>query len=180
MVRVDARGEGSIATRSGYVRIQGRQDDVALWPHAFVMPTEKEPLPGEIAGALAIEPGRDQIGGLGEWNLGYWVAAADQRAGLLANLNDGHGSTAHRRGERNADVGRSRRPGTGVRPARPRTRGSRRVRRASRTIATGSFRSPPRSRRHRAHVGHRPGRPSSGDRARRPVTIAGVTGSLEL
>ena len=34
MVRVDARGEGAIATRSGYVRIQGRQDDVALWPHA--------------------------------------------------------------------------------------------------------------------------------------------------
>ena len=54
MVRVDARGEGSIATRSGYVRIQGRQDNVALWPHApaFVMPTEKEPLAAEIAATL--------------------------------------------------------------------------------------------------------------------------------
>jgi len=96
MVRVDARGEGAIATRSGYVRIQGRQDDVTLWPHAraFVAPTEKEPLPGDVAGALAIEAGRDQIGGIGEWNLGYWVAAADQRAGFLVNLNDGDGSTA--------------------------------------------------------------------------------------
>jgi protein-L-isoaspartate(D-aspartate) O-methyltransferase len=96
MVRVDARGEGAVATRSGYVRIQGRQDDVELWPHAraFVMPTENEPLPAEIAAALAVEPGREQIGGLGEWDLAYWVAASDQRAGILVNLNDGAGSTA--------------------------------------------------------------------------------------
>jgi hypothetical protein len=59
-----------------------------------VMPTEKEPLPAEIAAALAVEAGREQIGGLGEWDLGYWVGAADSRAGLLVNLNDGAGSTA--------------------------------------------------------------------------------------
>ena len=96
MVRVDANGEGAITTRSGYVKIQGRQDDVVLWPHAraFVMPTEKEPLPTEVAAAVEVEPGREQIGGLGEWDLGYWVAAADPRAGLLVNLNDGAGSTA--------------------------------------------------------------------------------------
>jgi SAM-dependent methyltransferase len=96
MVRVDPHGEGAVATRSGYVKIQGRQGDVVLWPHAraFVVPTEKESLLPDLAAALAVEPGRGQIGGLGEWNLGYWVAAADPRAGLLANLNDGNGSTA--------------------------------------------------------------------------------------
>jgi hypothetical protein len=51
-------------------------------------------LPAELARALKVAPGRERIGGLGEWDLGYWVAAADQRAGSLAELNDGAGSSA--------------------------------------------------------------------------------------
>jgi protein-L-isoaspartate(D-aspartate) O-methyltransferase len=96
MVRVDTRGKGSVVSRSGYVRIRGSQDGVALWPRArdVVIPTEREPLPATLAAALAVEPGREAPGGLGEWHLGYWVAAADQRAGRLAMLNDGNGSTA--------------------------------------------------------------------------------------
>jgi protein-L-isoaspartate(D-aspartate) O-methyltransferase len=96
MVRVDADGEGRVASRSGYVRIQGAQAGVDLWPHAgaSVEPTEHEPLRAELARAVEIEPGRERYGGLAEWDLGYWVAAADQRAGLLASLNDGAGSTA--------------------------------------------------------------------------------------
>ena len=86
MIRVDADGEGAIATRSGYVRIQGRQDDVALVA-ARERVRDARPRrsrsPAEVAAAL---DGRSRaassIGGLGEWDLGYWVAAADQRAGL--------------------------------------------------------------------------------------------------
>jgi protein-L-isoaspartate(D-aspartate) O-methyltransferase len=96
MVRVDAHGAGRVATRSGYVRIQGLQDDVVLWPHAraLVPATARVPLAEEMAVALAPEPGREQLGGLAEWDLAYWVAAADARAGLLVNLNDGAGSSA--------------------------------------------------------------------------------------
>jgi hypothetical protein len=96
MVRVDEHGDGRVATRSGYVRIQGLQDDVALWPHAraLVVPTAREPLSNEMAAALAPEPGREQLGGIAEWDLAFWVAAADQRAGMLVNLNDGGGSSA--------------------------------------------------------------------------------------
>ena len=184
MVRVDANGEGAITTRSGYVKIQGRQDDVVLWPHAraFVMPTEKEPLPTEVAAALEVEPGREQIGGLGEWDLGYWVAAADQRAGLLVNLNDGSGlDRAHRRRERHAHLGRCRGTGARVRPARPRPRVGRGGR-AERRRPSPSLRTDPPGHRDRVErwLGHRPRRPPPGDHAGRPVTIAGGTGSLRL
>ena len=96
MIRVDAEGAGRIVTRSGYVAIQGRQGDVHLWPHAnaAVAATARAPLPAELARALTVAPGRERIGGLGEWDLAYWVAAADQRAGSLAELNDGAGSSA--------------------------------------------------------------------------------------
>ena len=67
-----------------------------MWPHAraAVAATARAPLPAELARALTVAPGRERIGGLGEWDLGYWVAAADQRAGSLAELNDGAGSSA--------------------------------------------------------------------------------------
>jgi protein-L-isoaspartate(D-aspartate) O-methyltransferase len=96
MIRLDASGAGRIVTRSGYVAIQGRQSQVRLWPHArdAVAATTRAALPSELAAALTVAPGRERIGGLGEWDLGYWVAAADQRAGSLAELNDGAGSSA--------------------------------------------------------------------------------------
>jgi protein-L-isoaspartate(D-aspartate) O-methyltransferase len=96
MIRVDAEGAGRIVTRSGYVAIQGRQGAVHLWPYAnaAVAATARAPLPAELARALTVAPGRERIGGLGEWDLAYWVAAADQRAGSLAELNDGSGSSA--------------------------------------------------------------------------------------
>jgi hypothetical protein len=96
IVRVEAGGAARVVARSGYVSIQGAQANTTLWPHAraFVASTERTRLPAPLARALTVEPGREAIGGLAEWNLGYWVAAADQRAGHLAGLNDGAGSTA--------------------------------------------------------------------------------------
>jgi len=96
MVRVEGDGRGVVVTRSGYVAIQGRQEHARLWPHAraFVLPTDSTPLPPDLAAAVAIEPERAAFGGIGEWDLGYWVAIHDQRAGVFANLNDGAGSTA--------------------------------------------------------------------------------------
>jgi protein-L-isoaspartate(D-aspartate) O-methyltransferase len=95
-MRVDAPGHGAVVIRSGYVAIQGAQSDTKLWPfaNAAVSTPELAPLPPDLRPALTIEPGRERMGGLGEWNLGYWVAAADSRAGVLAELNDGAGSTA--------------------------------------------------------------------------------------
>ncbi len=96
MIRLGAEGGGRIVTRSGYVAIQGRQGEVHLWPHASAAgpASTRAPLPAELARALTVAPGRERIGGVGEWDLGYWVAAADQRAGALAELNDGAGSSA--------------------------------------------------------------------------------------
>jgi protein-L-isoaspartate(D-aspartate) O-methyltransferase len=96
IARVDARGRARVVSRSGYVSIQGRQTLASLWPHAraVVPPDDRAPLPAHLAAALAQPLDANGFGSDAEWGLGYWLAAADQRAGHLAMLNDGAGSTA--------------------------------------------------------------------------------------
>jgi protein-L-isoaspartate(D-aspartate) O-methyltransferase len=96
MVRVDSRGVGRIVSRSGYVAIQGAQAHSTLWPnaHAAVRATEAAALPADVAAALVAPPERARLGGVGVWDLAYWVALHDERAGSFAELNDGAGSSA--------------------------------------------------------------------------------------
>ena len=97
MVQLDASGVGRIVTRSGYVAIQGVQHRARLWPNARAAAAapSRASLPPDLAAALVVTPDRCQLGGLGEWNLAFWVALQDQRAGSLVELNDGAGSSAH-------------------------------------------------------------------------------------
>jgi protein-L-isoaspartate(D-aspartate) O-methyltransferase len=96
MVRVDPHGTGRIVSRSGYVSIQGAQAHTHLWPHALaaVPATEQAELGGAVAAAFVTTPDRARIGSLGEWDLAYWTALHDQRAGMFVELNDGAGSSA--------------------------------------------------------------------------------------
>jgi protein-L-isoaspartate(D-aspartate) O-methyltransferase len=96
IVLVDTLGRAHVVSRSGYVGIQGRQTHTSLWPHAraVVAPEDRVPLPATLAAALTHRPDANGFGSDAEWGLGYWLAAADQRAGHLAMLNDGAGSSA--------------------------------------------------------------------------------------
>ena len=96
MVELGRRGEGRVALRSGYVAIQGRQASSDLWPHAGSggEVTEAAPLPEDLRDRLAVEVGREALFGIREWDLAFWVAISDQRAGFLASLLDGGGSLA--------------------------------------------------------------------------------------
>ena len=96
MVQLDASGVGRIVTRSGYVaQYQGVQHRARLWPNARAAAAapSRASLPPDLAAALVVTPDRCQLGGLGEWNLAFWVALQDQRAGSLVELNDGAGSS---------------------------------------------------------------------------------------
>jgi hypothetical protein len=96
MVRVRANGVGEAVICSGYIGIQGAQGDVSLWPHAHaaVRATARSAIPFQLASALAVPPERADLGGLAEWDLAFWVAVRDQRAGAMVELNDGAGSSA--------------------------------------------------------------------------------------
>ena len=96
MLRVEPDGRARIVTRSGYVAIQGVQSDTTLWPYAnaSARATARAPLPGELAAALAAPAELLRIGARTEWDLAYWIAITDQRAGAMAELNDGAGSSA--------------------------------------------------------------------------------------
>jgi protein-L-isoaspartate(D-aspartate) O-methyltransferase len=96
MMRVDPRGDGRIVSRSGYVAIQGAQTHASPWPYAgaAVRATADAPLAHAVAAALATPPEREHIGSFGEWDLAYWIALHDRRAGTFAELNDGAVSSA--------------------------------------------------------------------------------------
>jgi protein-L-isoaspartate(D-aspartate) O-methyltransferase len=97
MLRVDGQGRGVVIMRSGYIRIQGTQDDAALWPRTRrrLEFDDSMELPGTLAEALRIEPERDRIRGRREWDLDFWVAINDQRSGrALLSLAAEDGSCA--------------------------------------------------------------------------------------
>jgi protein-L-isoaspartate(D-aspartate) O-methyltransferase len=109
MIRVDAEGAGGIVTRSGYVAIQGRQGAVQLWPHASapVAASTRAPLPAELARALPVAPGRERIGGLGEWDLRTgWRPRISAPARWPSSTTARFVGAHHRRG-RNHRVGRT-------------------------------------------------------------------------
>jgi len=89
-------GVGRVTMRSGYVPIQGRQASSVLWPHARagVEVTERQPLPARLGHLRAVRPEDIVPFGARHWQLGFWVAISDERAGFLAALNDGAGSSA--------------------------------------------------------------------------------------
>jgi protein-L-isoaspartate(D-aspartate) O-methyltransferase len=97
MLAVTPDGEAGVRLASGYVAIQGRQASVGLWPHARagVETPRREPLPERLRRALT--PASDDRTPFGTplWGLGFWVAVHDQRAAVLAALNDGAGSSAN-------------------------------------------------------------------------------------
>lgn len=97
MLRVDGQGWGEVVMRSGYIRIQGAQENPELWPHARgeLDFEDSEVLPGWLVDAVKVEPGTEGIRRRREWDLDFWVAIHDQRTGrTLLSLADGDGSCA--------------------------------------------------------------------------------------
>jgi protein-L-isoaspartate(D-aspartate) O-methyltransferase len=93
LTRIEPGPEGvraAVLGRAGFVAIQGHQAGRSPWPGAG--PTrpgsdvEWAPLPGPLADVLRPEQGRETIGGLGLWDLAYFIALEDRRAGSITGL----------------------------------------------------------------------------------------------